>query len=273
MNLLKLFELVESLPNEAAIPAYRSIANSTLARGIGAIRSKLRQEARLERDAESDIASIDQRMTLDDLAAGTPEEVRLTMGFAEPVDFTKQARLYHAIHDEAITRLHTLTDSKWDEPMGFDLMADFMVNKAQTLDPRLVEVLATAAQTTPEAIKQMHELQSMREREQLKLQLPAIKTEWDGFSGEGYASAVEELDVVSQLALGVKLVVALGKAKDNVLNRVMRTRRISELSQIPLIDASIKEVRTWVEAFEKEHAEALGDALEAGRSVPTLDEV
>lgn len=270
---MNLFELIEAMPREAAIPAYRSLANSTLARGIGAIRSHLREQAQLERSDENEANALDQRAETDDLAAGTPEEVAKTLGFGQKVNYLLLARVYHSMHAYAVTCLKTLSDSKWDDPMSIDLMLKFMTERASTLDEKLVEVLAAAARTTPEAIRKMHELQDRQDREKLLQAVPAITTIWNGFESEGYSDSCEELDVLAQHAIGVKLASALVKAKDNVLNRVMRTRSISELSQIPLIDAAIKDVHRWVDIFENTHKDELAEAMEAGRNVPTLEDL
>src|SRR5690606_29702729 len=96
--------------------------------------------------------------------------------------------------------------------------------------------LADAAKTTVATIERMHELQAQREREQLIEAIPEIILTFNGFGKNGYEDCINELPKVDQHQLGVKVVEAINKARDQVLNRVLRTRRIAELGSVPILE-------------------------------------
>lgn len=277
-----LFDLVATFDNVARIAALRGIAHSAMAKCIGAIRQDIRDRQRLERGAEDQQADanmenpqidLDQRNEQDYEAAGVPEEVLNEFGFPAAIPPLKLASILHAVYDTAASDIKTLAQSRWDYPLTVDEMLDFMLKNAQKLDPSVVKALAEAAETDVETITKMHEIQNLRERELLAEAIPEIKLTFNGFGENGYEDCIEDLPVLFQHQLGVKVVEALGKAREQVLNRVLRTRRISDLSAIPVLKAAEKEARSWVEMFEETHKDDIHEAIEAGRNVRTLEDV
>lgn len=268
-----LFDLVATFDPAARIAALRGIAHSAMAKSIGAIRQDMRDRARNERDAENPQTDLDQRNEQDIEQLGMPEEVQNAFGFTASVPPLKQASILHAVYDTAMVDIKTLAQSRWDYPLSINEMLDFMLKNAQKLDPSVAKALAEAAETDIETIAKMHELQNLREREQLAEAAPEIKLTFNGFGDNGYEDSVLDLPVLLQHQLGVKVVEALGKAREQVLNRVMRSRRISELSAIPVLKDAEKQARDWVNAFESENEGEIRDAIEAGRNVRTLEDV
>lgn len=277
-----LFELVATFDNVARIAALRGIAHSAMAKCIGAIRQDIRDRQRLERGAEDPQADtntenpqidLDQRNEHDYEAAGVPEEVLNEFGFAETIPPLKLASILHAVYDTAASDIKTLAQSRWDYPLTVDEMLDFMLKNTQKLDPSVAKALAEAAGTDVETIAKMHEVQNLRERELLAEAAPEIKLTFNGFGDNSYEDCIEDLPALLQHQLGVKVVEALGKAREQVLNRVLRTRRISELGAIPVLKAAEQEARQWVEMFEETHKDDIHEAIEAGRNVRTLEDV
>ncbi len=152
-------------------------------------------------------------------------------------------------------------------------MVDFMATKVPTLEPALVQALADAARTDVKNIERMHELQAQRELEQLLEAKPEILLTFKGFGNNGYEKSIVDLPKVAQHQLGVKVVESLNKARDQVFSRVMRTRRIADLGSVPLIEDAAKQVKEWVTLFEEQHKDELNEAIEAGRSIRTLDDI
>ena len=267
-----LFDVVESLDNTPRIAALRGIVHSSMAKCIGAIRQHIRNEARNVRNDENPQVDLDQRNTTDeDARAG--DEVKRAMGFSVEVPPLKQASLFHAVYDWASTDLFTLITSKWDAPLTIEEMLEFMTKSAPKLDHELAQALADAAKTDVRTIERMHELQSQREREQLIEATPEILLTFKGFGENGYADAVDELPKVVQHQLGVKVVESLNKARDQVLSRVLRTRRIADLASVPLIEDAAKQVSNWVEQFEARYDDEIREAIEAGQNIRTLEDV
>jgi hypothetical protein len=267
-----LFDVIESLDNTARVPALRGLAHSAMAKCIGAIRQHIRNEARNVRNDENPQIDIDQRNEFDENARAE-DEIKQALGFPTEVPPLKQASVFHAVYDWAVSDLHTLITSKWDAPLTVEQMLAFMANNSPKLDPVLAQALADAAKTDIKTIERMHELQSQREREQLIEATPEIILTFKGFGENGYADAIEELPKVVQHQLGVKVVESLNKARDQVLSRVLRTRRIAELASVPIIEDAAKQVSSWVEQFEHRYGDEIREAIDAGRNIRTLEDV
>ena len=267
-----IFDVINNLDNAAKIPALRTIVHSSMAKCIGAIRQHLREQERTERDEEAQATALDQRNDHDE-STRSVEEIARAMGFGENVPVIKQASILHAVYDWANGELQTLITSRWDAPLSLDGMLKFMTEKAQPLDKALVKALATAARTDEGTIVKLHELQEMHDREKLKELLPTIVLTFNGFGENGYEGSASELPIIAQHQMGVKLVEALNKARDNVLMRVMRSRRLIDLASIPLIEEGVKAMTDWVNEFEKMHRDEIGEAIERGVNVRTLDDL
>lgn len=267
-----IFDVINGLDNAARIPALRALTHSAMAKCIGAIRQHLREQERTERDEESQTTALDQRNDHDENERSV-EELSRAMGFSTNVPALRQASILHAVYDWANVELNTIITSKWDAPLTLDGMLKFMTEKAQPLDKALVKALADAARTDEGTIVKLHELQEMRDREKLKELLPTIVLTFNGFGENGYEDGASDLPTIAQHQMGVKLVESLNKARDSVLMRVMRSRRLVDLASIPLIEEGIKVMTDWVNDFEKTHHDAIGEAIERGMNVRTLDDL
>ena len=279
-----LFGVINDLDNAARIPALRALTHSAMAKCIGAIRQHLREQERTERQEDSssftDVAPVDRRAMQDldmrnqtDENTRSVEEIARAMGFDENMPAIKQASILHAVYDWANCELQTIITSKWDEPLSLDGMLKFMTEKAQPLDKALVKALANAARTDEATIIKLHELQEMRDREKLKELLPTIALTFNGFGENGYEDSASNLPVIAQHQMGVKVVESLNKARDNVLMRVMRSRRLVDLASAPLIEEGVKAMTDWVDSFEKLHHVEIGEAIERGMNIRTLDDL
>ena len=267
-----LFDIIDDLDNAARIPALRSITHSAMAKCIGAIRQHIRDQARNIRNEDEPQVDLDQRNDYDENTRAE-DEVKRAMGFSTQVPPLKQASLFHAVYDWADTDLRTLITSQWDTPLTLEQMLKFMTDNAQKLDKGLAQALADAAKTDVKTIERMHELQSQREREQLIEATPEIVLTFKGFGENGYADVIDELPKIVQHQLGVKVVESLNKARDQVLARVLRTRRIGDLASVPIIEDAAKQVSSWVEQFEHRYGDEIGEAIERGVNVRTLEDV
>ena len=267
-----IFDVINGLDNAARIPALRAVTHSAMAKCIGAIRQHLRKQERTQRDEESDVTALDQYNEHDENERSV-EEISRAMGFGTNVPAIKQASILHAVYDWANGELQTLITSQWDAPLSLDGMLKFMTEKAQPLDNALVKALADAACTDEGTIRNLHELQEMRDREKLKELLPTIVLTFNGFGENGYEDSIADMPIVAQHQLGVKLIDSLNKAKDQVLMRVMRSRRITDLASIPLIEEGVSAMTDWVNEFEKLHHNEIGEAIERGVNVRTLDDL
>ena len=279
-----IFDVINGLDNAAKIPALRALTHSAMAKCIGAIRQHLREQERAERPEDpsgfTEVPSVDRRAMQDldmrnqvDENERSVDDISRAMGFGTNVPAIKQASILHAVYDWANSELQTLITSQWDAPLSLDGMLKFMTEKAQPLDKALVKALADAAHTDEGTIVKLHELQEMRDREKLKELLPTIKLTFEGFGENGYEDSASDLPIIAQHQMGVKLVESLNKARDNALMRVMRSRRLVDLASIPLIEEGVKAMTDWVNEFEKLHRDEIGEAIERGVNIRTLDDL
>lgn len=267
-----IFDVINGLDNAAKVPALRTVTHSAMAKCIGAIRQHLREQERTQRDEESQTNALDQRNEHDENTRSV-EDISRAMGFGTNIPAIKQASILHAVYDWANSELMTIVTSKWDMPLSLDGMLAFMTEKAQPLDKALVKALADAARTDEKTIMTLHELQEMRDREKLKELLPTIILTFNGFGENGCEDSSSDLPVIAQHQMGVKLVESLNKARDNVLMRVMRSRRLVDLASIPLIEEGVKAMTDWVNEFEKLNSMEIQEAIERGANVRTLDDL
>lgn len=288
---MSLIDVISSMENTPRIAALRGLTHSAMAKCIGSIRQHIRDEARKARNEDTPQTDIDQRNAQDEADRisdqfneirdghnyGNPidaaDEGKRAMGFDATVPPLRQASLFHAVYDWALTDLKTLSTSQWDIPLSLDQMLSYMTDRAPRLDPALASALADAIHTDVKTIEKMHELQAMRDREQLIEAAPEIRLTFNGFGDNGYERAVDDLPKMIQHQMGVKIVESLKKARDQVLLRVMRSRRLSDLASIPIIEGAIKEMSDWVTEFEKQYSDEIREALDAGRNIRTLEDL
>lgn len=270
-----IFDIVNDLDNAAKIPALRTIIHSSMAKCIGAIRQDIRERAPKQRNEQMDenraMLALDQRNGRDENERSV-EEISRAMGFGETMPALRQASILHAVYDWANVELNTVITSKWDAPLSLDGMIDFMTTRTQPLDESLVKALAEAAKTDEKTIRALHELQERESREKLIEAVPEIKLTFNGFGENGYEDSIADMPIVAQHQLGVKLVESLVKAKNQTLMRVMRSRRITDLASIPLIEDGIKQMTEWVQQFEDVYGHEINEAIDQGANLRTLDD-
>lgn len=270
-----IFDIVSDLDNAAKIPALRTIVHSSMAKCIGAIRQDIRERASKQRNEQMDenrvMLALDQRNGRDEDERSV-EEISRAMGFGETMPALRQASILHAVYDWANVELNTVITSKWDAPLSLDGMIDFMTARTQPLDESLVKALADAAKTDEKTIRALHEMQERESREKLIEAVPEIKLTFNGFGENGYEDSIADMPIVAQHQLGVKLVESLVKAKNQTLMRVMRSRRITDLANIPLIEDGIKQMTEWVQQFEDVYGHEINEAIDQGANLRTLDD-
>jgi hypothetical protein len=265
-----LFSTIESFDNVAAIAAARSAANFAIAREIGALRSHVRGEERKIRDTEADTPSIDQRNSEDENSRST-EELAGAMGFEQNIPPMRLAEGYFKTYKWAADLISTRSSSMWDEPLGFDAMLTFMTEKSQTLDAELLKQLAAVVKADEASIRKLAELQDRQDREKLKEIAPTLKSLHAALESENdNAPGLPTLSVIQTHQLAVRVTQGLRKSVDAALVRILRTKKISEMGDIPLLTASAGILTKWVMDFERRHADTLREALDSGITLQTL---
>lgn len=282
-----LLDVVENLDNVARIAAYRGLANSLIAKTIGAIRQHIRDTDREnkkleEPDASDEFTRTTHRNTdlnedrvtaLEAKMRGENSDEARLLGFDTPLKPLALASKLHAAYDLCARELETIAQTQYDEPLTVDQMLSFMIDRAPRPDEVMLKLVADAAKLPVDTIRKMQELEHQREREQLKAARTEIVQTFNGFNTNGYNAAIDDLDPIIQHSLGVKVVESQRKAKDNLIMRVMRSRRISDLGSVELYDEADRAVSSWVKAFEHRHRDELTAAFEAGRTIRSLEDL
>lgn len=239
-----------SLDTVAKTAAYRALTNATLARTIGAARQVLREEQRFARDEQQ--TAIDQR---------NEQETNELQGEHEPRRTALQTfHMWGALYIECAEALGPLVRTKYDQALSPTEMLDFMCNAANDNMPEAtLKLLAEALGQPVEVLKKMHEDLEADERRRLITQRPDILALITGIdlSNTALAEFSEGDDPWDRLAIDQRYVLiqkvlrGLKKNKDNVFVRVLRTRSIDSIGDIPLLDEGIKMSTLLLDALEE----------------------
>jgi len=266
-NLFEQIATIGGEDNTAKIPMLRAITHSAMAKCIGAIRQAARDRRYNTNNPET--TSLDERNTNDEAHVDRQEQGE----FPARPDYLLVASKLHAVYDWARTELETLTTSRWERPMELEDMLDYMINNSNNLDDVTAQAIADVAKISVEQLKQFDEVQQRQEREQMIELRPEIVATFKGFNDNGYEGALTDIDIIDHHQLAIKSYESLVKAKDNVLVRALRTRRISELGAIPILEDAAEQMAKWVNSFETKHSQALQDAYENGRNLRFVDDI
>ncbi len=267
-------ELVNTFEHTARVPALRGIVHSSMAQAIRWIRTDIFERNRKERTEEEVTTGVDERFR--ELQEELGDELHAKeFGFEIRKSALQHAEAFYKVYAWNKDELLTLAQNNvWDQPLSPEEMLEFMAKNSQSPNMAVVKEVARIAGTTPEAILKMQEIQALQERERLLRDIPEILDTFNGFiENQSYENAVDELDPVSHHQLGIKAYESLLKAKNGILNRVLRSKRITDLAAVPVLDDAAKQIENWVSSFEKQHKVELGMAIEEGRNFRSIEDV
>lgn len=292
-----LIATIESLDPVAQIAAYRGIAHSALARAIYSARVKIRQDKRQERN-EHNVAfiedrkgghyaatpsSLDQRNGQDENnrtnseGDNYSEEVLKNMGIRPAKTADEQLKLYAELYFFAVDEVKSLAETEFQWAMTPEALLDLMVDNAKPVDlawanKLSIEMKRLGKKITPEQIIKMDEARDRDDREELaetRSDILALVTKDDDYD----VNVFDQLDAVSKYQIGVKMVESMKKASDATFKRVLRNRKLSDLSDITTLEEAQATLSAWVKAFEKTHSAEILEAIHAGRNLRSLDDL
>jgi len=250
-----MFQLISSFDRTAKIAALRGVAHSAMARAIGAAKWHLSQQKRLEAQE----STLDERNSLDENTIEDTRPIELFNKFAAVAKFTD-------------IELQTLAHSKWDLPLSIAGMLEFMTSASRGADEALIEALAAAIKVDKSVIKRMQEVIDTDERTKLKEMLPEIRAMYAS-AAVGDEACFTELTAVETHQLMIKVISALRKEKDKVLARVLKTRCLTELGSIPLIEDAESRAIQWLNDFDARHLAEIEAAIIDGATVTAIEEL
>lgn len=275
-----LYETILELDPVARIPALRSIAHTALGQAIGFIRNHIREETRRVREddpnetsrIDSKMLSLDQRNAIDEEDRAS-DDIKRAMGFVVNDNPLHTAGIIAAVYDNAVQDIASYSNSQWDTPMSMEHMLQFLATISNTADPEFLALMAAAVKVDIKVLEHAQELVERDERAKLIRDTPEITSIFSSFNGNGYPDAWDDQPILTRHQQGVKTVRGLLKAKDKMILRIMKSRRVSELASIPLLDDGIAQVQAWVNAFEHQFKDELEAAIDAGKNLLTVDDV
>lgn len=289
-NHANLFEIIAELDPTAQIPAYKGIANSCLAKSIGAIRQHLRKseptnkfisdtantftgETLYQRNSYG-VSTLDERNEIDENARSA-QELSKAMGFDIIMPSLQLAYTLKMVYIFAENQINSLTNEKnylWNSPLKIDAMMDYMIKNAKGLDEGLLRALSSATGSSQKDLAQFHELQELKEKERLQELRPAITHIFNGFPDDPYIESIEDLSILNQHQLSVKAVDALTKNKEQTIQRIMKTRKMSDLGNISFLDEGINKISDWTKFLEKKYQHEINSVIESGRTIKTIED-
>lgn len=150
-------------------------------------------------------------------------------------------------------------------------MLKFMTTRTQPLDDAMLKALANAAKTDENHPHTARNAGTRKPREVDRGHPRGQALTFHGFGENGHENSFANMPIVAQHQLGVKLVESLIKAKNQTLVRVMRSRRITDLASIPLIEDGINQMTEWVQSSNV-YGHEIHAAIDQGANIRTLDD-
>lgn len=271
---MNVFDTIKMMNVVAQVPAFRAVCNSCLARAIGAARQYIRDREATERKDEAEVGKldVDQRHGHDeDERIG--DEVNKLMGFDEKEDPLLVCSKWMAVYDTALVELNTRALSKWQHAMKPEELLRLMAGQAQGISPKIVAEIARVAKISEKKVLELVEVKERNDREALLKATPEILQILKSVGENGYDDSVENIDVVDQYRLYVKVVAGLQKALDKAVSFIASSRSLRNLGDLALLEDSIEQARKATSDFEDKHRWEIGEAIESGRNIMTLEDL
>lgn len=271
---MNVFDTIKLMNVVAQVPAFRAICNSCLARAIGAARQYIRDREATERKDEAEVGklAVDQRNGHDeDERVG--DEIDKAMGFGDKENPLLTCSKWMAVYDTALVELNTRALSKWQYAMKPEEMLRLMAGQAQGISPRIVAEIARVAKIPEKKVLELMEVKERNDRDALLKATPEILQILKSVGENGYDDSVDNIDVVDQYRLYVKVVAGLQKALDKAVSFIASSRSLRNLGDLALLEDSIEQARKATSDFEDKYRIEIGEAIEAGRNVMTLEDL
>lgn len=262
----------------------RALANNALFRAIGLIDIAIRGRRRREEmhASESGERTAEQRHSIDqDERISRDPEVHL-MG-DEPMkdvvgasamrrDPTHEASQLFAVYEYARQELMGV-GAAWEQAMAPEDAVAFRAKAGMQDDSAIVAAISAMTGIDAKVLKTWNELAFTQEQAEFTRNAPEILStlkSWEGVTLNDEAFVA--LDPVTQHQMAVKVAGKLKERKEKVIIRAMRTRRISELGDLALLDDGIEQFKALVKTLERENSAALQAAVENGRSLVSIED-
>lgn len=249
MKLNHTLNAVNELPTHAAIACFRALANSNLAKCIGAINRVIQLEA-------------------------SGEEERLYEG---QLNSAQRAKLFHDYYHLSCNMLLERSNNKWDMPMDFGTMFEFLIkaDRGESHNP-LVNDVSKITGVSPEHLHAMQHAQQIQQANSLAAKRQQIEQYFNDLPAPEALDDIETTPLVNYQQT-LKAIEGLQKATANLARRMLNPRfpRKVGTEQAEQYQLGIVTMSEFARELENEEplASIIEEALSKGANLTTLDDV
>lgn len=271
----------------------RALANSALAKCVGAITTHIRKQ--IPRDETSKVPGLDQRNQHDeDARMLTEADVMKMLGHdQEERDAMELAEAFHGVYHYCFellidrlnndlfedNRLKTFTTAKsedlhrrefstWERANTIEETLTFMYKSSQDAD---MSKFAKVKGMSPLAIRQILSKNDRNKKDQFGRMIPEILATVRSF-GEGRETDIDTLPPVEQHQLAIKVHNGLRQAMEAAVIRAANFRSLDDIGDLGILDGAFVELQEWIVNFERRIAPHITDALNMGRNLAHMQE-
>lgn len=267
--------------NDSGVALWRAIGNSTIGRAIVNVRAGIladeRAAAEAQKQRELGRNSLDIRNESDENARGDAAVQEFFNGKAAKTPY-QRGEIFYKLHKFAVQECRTLSPlSAFDQPMDETQMLDFMQTRSQEAPNEFIKAIADVAGVSIEEAKRFVEAVDRDEKEAFKQIRPSIEHVLHGWTDvendsdtdliDDYLNAFDELEIIDQHALMVKIAVSVKRRADSIIKQGVKRRTIAAFGSAALLNGTVEKLRVFISEYENRHLATLMDAMDAGRNI------
>lgn len=267
--------------NDSGVALWRAIGNSTIGRAIVNVRAGIladeRAAAEAQKQRELGRSSLDIRNEADENARGDAAVQEFFNGKVAKTPY-QRGEIFYKLHKFAIQECRTLSPlSAFDQPMDETQMLDFMQTRSQEAPNGFIKAIAEVASVSIEEAKRFVEAVDRDEKEAFKQIRPSIEQVLHGWSDlekdsdtdliDDYLNAFDELEIIDQHALMVKIAVSVKRRADSIIKQGVKRRTIAAFGSAALLNGTVEKLRKFIAEFENRNLGVLMEAMDAGRNI------
>ena len=271
---------INNLDPIAKVAAYKAVAHSSMARAFNAIQRKIRNA---ETPKTISAAELDKDMVAsNDEPTNDTDSERENEQYTAPSEFdtdresiesqiSKYATLYKTICDELQT---PEAHSRWDVPMEPETMLDFMISSSGEDNSAGIEEIAKSIHIDPASLKFAMEQEDRNRKALLIRDKTQILTEFNSYTmSESNEAAWDAIAPVDRHQLGIKAVLGLEKTRDRRAVQILRSKRLSNLSDLTVLQDARRVLSLWCLDMENTHPVEMDLAEEQGRQILLIETI
>ncbi len=266
--------LIHTLPARAQKQFIKSMIGSLNSSIIGNIRGHIRQDALEQIAFKEDIPTIDD---FNDAMAAIGEEQMRDAAFSDAgltslMPSIEIAAHLNIIRASLVEQLSQTKSTEFDVPLSIPDTLKFQLERAPSINEARLKMLAKALDKDYELLKHV-QIDAFRvEREQLAKVAGQVLTLIGMLEDQGDADAsFDALPAHVRFKLVASSIKALNKAGEQALMQLLRFNKMDGATDHTLIEAVIKECKTWLAQFQREHSNELNEYIERGGVLPEVN--